>query len=740
MATVTKWTPFGVALDVTATGSNVKRTSATKFTVDITASWETYYDGAQTNYGMSATSGGVTQVISAFGTKRSNGTKTFTGTYSISGNGSATKTITVTFKNYEEDWQGNVTKSATKNVTFNVTVPAWTSYTVSYNANGGSGAPGSQTKWKDQVLTLSSTKPTRTGYSFLGWATSSSATSATYSAGGKYTANSGATLYAVWKANTYTVSYNANGGTGAPSNQTKTYGVTLTLSNTKPTRANYNFKGWGTSASATTVAYSAGASYSANAATTLYAIWELAYVKPRITGLSIDRCDLEGTLHDDGTYARVNFNWATDYAVTAIKIWWKLTTTSSWGNPVVLSPGGTSGSTNYIAGAGALDVDHTYDFLVEVHDSNGYSYLTSTLSGTAYVIDILANGNGLALGKPAEHDGVFEVGYATRFTGGVNGNLHVTDGTTSFPDLKFKASYQGTGVDFNDYKTSGIFGIYGTCSNSPTTQIGILIVNAYSNDWVHQEFIDIENVSRYERTFYLGTTWSAWKKTEDKRRVYNDTAIITPLVIGSGNYSLKLGVNNNYELVWVYQSGGSSTGSKWFAPVTDGGVLLGSSSYRWGQIYSTTSTIATSDRNQKQDFEDFDDRYEAFFAKLKPQLFKFKDGTSDRKHSGFISQDVEEAMLEVGLTDKDFAGFCKDIKQNKTGENEETGEISFADVYDDNGNPVYNYSLRYDEFIALNTHMIHKQQAEIEALKLEIQELKRMCSKNLPQVEGAENV
>ena len=104
MATVTKWTPFGVALDVTATGGTVTRKSATQFTVAINVSWETYYEGAQTNYGMTASSGGVTKTISAFdGTKRSNGSASFTGTYSISGNGSATKTITVTFKNYEEE-------------------------------------------------------------------------------------------------------------------------------------------------------------------------------------------------------------------------------------------------------------------------------------------------------------------------------------------------------------------------------------------------------------------------------------------------------------------------------------------------------------------------------------------------------------------------------------------------------------------------------------------------------------
>ena len=82
-------------------------------------------------------------------------------------------------------------------------------------------------------------------------------------------------VYCVWQADTYTVSYNANGGSGAPSNQTKTYGVNLTLSYTVPTRANYNFKGWATSASGS-VAYQPGGTYSSNAAVTLYAVWEVA--------------------------------------------------------------------------------------------------------------------------------------------------------------------------------------------------------------------------------------------------------------------------------------------------------------------------------------------------------------------------------------------------------------------------------------------------------------------------------
>ena len=74
-------------------------------------------------------------------------------------------------------------------------------WNITYNANGGSGAPSSQEKLYGQNIYLSSTIPQRSGYTFLGWATSANATSAQYSAGATYSAESNATLYAVWKQN-----------------------------------------------------------------------------------------------------------------------------------------------------------------------------------------------------------------------------------------------------------------------------------------------------------------------------------------------------------------------------------------------------------------------------------------------------------------------------------------------------------------------------------------------------------
>lgn len=169
-------------------------------------------------------------------------------------------------------------------------------YTVSYNANGGSGAPASQTKTYGVNLTLSSTIPTKSGYTFAGWATSPGSSNVAYSPGGTYAGNSNMNLYAVWtqsgsstpitpttpsdpstpsdtNATTYTVTYHANGGTGAPSPQTKNAGEKIIISSVEPTRSGYTFSGWALTSMSTYPSYTAGGTYSKDADLDLYAIW-----------------------------------------------------------------------------------------------------------------------------------------------------------------------------------------------------------------------------------------------------------------------------------------------------------------------------------------------------------------------------------------------------------------------------------------------------------------------------------
>ena len=89
------------------------------------------------------------------------------------------------------------------------------------------------------------------------------------------------TLYAAWTANTYTITYNANGGSGAPASQSYTYDAngTINLSSTKPTRAGYTFLGWSLSPTATSPSYTAGQAWKRSNASnyTLYAVWKSSY-------------------------------------------------------------------------------------------------------------------------------------------------------------------------------------------------------------------------------------------------------------------------------------------------------------------------------------------------------------------------------------------------------------------------------------------------------------------------------
>ena len=82
-------------------------------------------------------------------------------------------------------------------------------YSITYNANGGSGAPSSQSIYAGVTYTLSSTTPTRTGYTFLGWATSDTATTPQYQPGQSVTPNANLALYAVWQVNQYNVTLTA---------------------------------------------------------------------------------------------------------------------------------------------------------------------------------------------------------------------------------------------------------------------------------------------------------------------------------------------------------------------------------------------------------------------------------------------------------------------------------------------------------------------------------------------------
>lgn len=148
-----------------------------------------------------------------------------------------------------------------------------------------------------------------------------------------------------------------------------------------------------------------------------------------------------------------------------------------------------------------------------------------------------------------------------------------------------------------------------------------------------------------------------------------------------------------------------SNGPGWepYIIVTNAGArMTGSGASIWvGMGVNATDEISIrSDARVKNSISYNLDKYDEFFMALKPTRFKYNDGASGRLHLGFIAQDVEQAMLDAGLTARDLAALVKAPVQ-------EVMEDGITD---------FHYSLRYGEFIALNTHMIQKLYRLVKAL------------------------
>lgn len=235
---------------------------------------------------------------------------------------------------------------------------------------------------------------------------------------------------------TYTVSYNANGGSGAPSSQTKTYGVNLTLSSTVPTRAGYAFKGWATSSTGA-VAYQAGGTYTANSAVTLYAVWELLG-NVRMESYSAIRCDESGNAYDEGTWGKftctyilsgqgVNEGSVTGrYRASDVSTWSNITNIIQ-SDPHIKAEGVASLSVNVSCLISNLSQDKSYLIELTVTDSYGNTAIASDYISQAYfTMDFLAGGKGIGIGTTASCDeskhpnGLLTCGMDADFKGNVS--------------------------------------------------------------------------------------------------------------------------------------------------------------------------------------------------------------------------------------------------------------------------------------------------------------------------------
>lgn len=149
-----------------------------------------------------------------------------------------------------------------------------------------------------------------------------------------------------------------------------------------------------------------------------------------------------------------------------------------------------------------------------------------------------------------------------------------------------------------------------------------------------------------------------------------------------------------------------------FYPSTTNTISLGTQNKQFKNVYGqnlyVNGSAVSSDRRLKEEIEPLDEKHVEFFKNLKPVSYKFKDGTSGRKHTGFIAQEVEEAVEEAGFTDNDMAV----VVQDKVA-----------------GEPEGRYYLRYEEIIAVQTKVIQDLMARVESLEARVNKLESERSK-----------
>lgn len=316
----------------------------------------------------------------------------------------------------------------------------------------------------------------------------------------------------------------------------------------------------------------------------------------------------------------------------------------------------------------------------------------------------------------------------------VNGRALSSDINITSGDVFAQTTTVENGTNFNNLKNPGIYVQSSNAevtnnTNMPTKEAFIMTV--YMANWKDnsiQVFCNHTGSKMYWRTWQAyGDVWGAWRQvigSNGGNVTINNRLQLTgtqyPQIYGNGT-SLQLGVDTNAAVGVVLQGG-------IFREAGDGSLNLGNGSHRWAVVYAKTGSINTSDRNEKNTIADIDpEQAEKLIMGLKPSTFKFNDGTSGRTHWGLISQDIEELLPQIGMSDLDFAGFIKTPKTEdyyedvpETVTDEETGEektVTRKELKTRTVEGEYVYALRYSEFIAPLICMVQKQQKQIENLE-----------------------
>ena len=444
-----------------------------------------------------------------------------------------------------------------------------------------------------------------------------------------------------------------------------------------------------------------------------------------ITGLKVDAGEITGTTinggslfigNSNGTYASIDSTGKLTCSNAKIK--GEITATS-----LTLEDGALSIDASNVSGLSSVATSGSYD------DLSGKPYIPPAVDTT----DFIRVGDSIVLGNSNPRDGV------TGFTVSSSGLL------TASNALIYGTLYSGV-VDGGTVKGANINGSnINFLTSDGNSTISSIYQDGNYTQWSGYDGTSL-SLSGF-RTLELSSSVSLFISSGDIS-ISGDTSIDNSLSVSSTlSATSNITTGGGFGMTSSYSSKTAPVYCKWrdntnhdmLVRSTDGLTVnlgwAGSNSYktvtnlRGTSIKCNGSTSWTSDENLKKDFNNFDDRYDILFDNLKPITYKYVLGTSDRFHSGFKSQDVENALEIAQLTTQEFGGVVIQPINERETERDDNGnevDIEFSEsnyLLDKGINEQHN--LAYIEFIALNTWQIQKLKSKVKEQQNEIDELKQ---------------
>lgn len=182
----------------------------------------------------------------------------------------------------------------------------------------------------------------------------------------------------------------------------------------------------------------------------------------------------------------------------------------------------------------------------------------------------------------------------------------------------------------------------------------------------------------------------------------------------SGDVLIRATKPNESECVYFFRN------TKFFSLTSP---TLGDATYRWGQIYSTNSTISTSDSRLKNSVKDIDDKLLDAWENVEPKQYKFNDATEKkgekaRYHTGYLAQDIQAECKKQGVNASDYGLFCHDSWKEQEEKKDKNGQV--IEPYRAKGDL---YSLRYEEALVVECKYLRRCIARLTA---RIEELEKV--------------